>query len=65
MTEPLRQPGPHPGCFSRPRKFGYWADDRRNDASTVDRIWIENRMSRECVYRHTTQDERCEGCATP
>lgn len=49
------------GCnTSRPgyigRKPGYFARDG------VRRIWIDNRMSKECRYDRSEIDKGCDGC---
>lgn len=57
-------------CHSKPRKDGYWAQhlwpsfDKR-DLPEREYVWVDDVMTKECQYRKSTPDPRCEGCTCP
>jgi hypothetical protein len=57
------------GCHSQPRKDGYWAKAGTFVNERLEVVqnarWIVDVGSRECQYRKSTPDPRCEGCTCP
>lgn len=58
------------GCHSKPRKDGYWARNRIYGEEPTQKpidvlVLVPDVMSKECHYRTTTPDPRCQGCTCP